>query len=131
MWDFCWLLISINSLVLMLIIVIIKNLNSKELSTLSSNNCSNIFITLIKIKVVCYNGKMLGCNCTVIKLNSNDLYLKGVRQESVSTGRYDLTKVLHTSVNAACCLHNTIVCRCICPLCNNLLLLPLTLWKKI
>lgn len=63
---------------------------------------------------------MLGHNCTVIKLNSNDLYLKGVRQESVSTGRYDLTKVLHTSVNAACCLHNTVVCRCICPLCNNL-----------
>lgn len=51
---------------------------------------------------------MLGRNCTVIKLNSNDLYLKGVRQESVSTGRYDLTKVLHTSVNAACCLHNTL-----------------------
>lgn len=66
----------------------------------------------------------------MIKLNSNGLYLKGVRQESVSTGRYDLTKVLHTSVNAACCLHNTIVCRCICTLCNNLLLLPFTLRKN-
>lgn len=66
---------------------------------------------------------MLGYNCTVIKLNSNDLYLKGVRQESVSTGRYDLTKVLHTqSMLLAVCItplyadayvHFAIIC-CFC-----------------
>lgn len=46
----------------------------------------------------------------MIKLNSNGLYLKGDRQESVSSRRYDLTKVLSTLVTAACFLHNTLEC---------------------
>jgi len=60
----------------------------------------------------------------MIKLNSNGLYLKGDRQESVSTGRYDLTKVLHTpqSMLLAVCvallyadayIHFAIIC-CFC-----------------
>lgn len=79
------------------------------------------------LKLLAKIGKLMWNNFTMIKLNSNGLYLKGDRQES--TGRYDLTKVLHTSVNAACCLHNTIVCRC--TLCSKQLLLPVTLWKNL